>query len=861
MAFTRHLHDMQTPEWEKAYIDYSRLKAALGAIRANTPRRVDLSHSSANHDIDHDHTHHSTSKRKETYYDFNIQAMTSAYLNRENSLGATRSGMSYQETPSFGVRLPGFAIRGTGIDLNKESPQISVPQIIHHSPIVSAFPKDSGASTLSPLAMIRSSLPAAHVKFFDILDAELDKVATFYADKEENMSEYSRVLKRQLRELEKHRQMFYESKAQSSSQSWAKRAYLSVTPVFSSLIRRIVGRNKRPQEPRHSRGVIRSSASYYGAWIMSEAAERGVAKGPEANGSTRPPPKFSYGGKVYPFDPHEYGNAKRRLRKAVIEHYRGLEMLSDYRALNLTGFDKLLRRYGKIAKISILDVYMKEKIEPSAFASDTVVNCMIEETEQLFAAYFEHGNKKKASRLLRFELATKTQHSSMLRTGLCLGITLCATTGGYYFSSQEQTRNSLTSWNIFLFVYSILATPVLLALLIGLNIQVWTLAKINYTFIFKLDARSRLDYHEYFEFPSFLLCTLACAFWLTFAQIGPPMLWPLLWFILTLVFMLNPIHSIMYGNARWWTTKKLAKLGASGVWTIEFVDLWLGDQMCSLVYFFTNMFFVGCFYTHTFPKDLQHAVTQYLSFPVNATLLESSASQTAIQNLNILSSAYNPGAQEAWATCGAGQNWKLYAFIGLLPFIIRFVQCVRRYWDSKLPTQLLNAGKYGAGMVYYIFYFNWRHQENSLTDKSYIYWCLAAVTYSLYGCAWDFFVDWSMCKPYARYPLLRPELGYKTHIPFYYLAMLFNLISRFNWLLYIFCRNLNFEACAFIDAVLEIVRRVVWNFYRLENKHVSNVDMYRATRDVPLPYHFDPRDSEEVNAARLQLKKRMARLS
>ncbi|KAF8558288.1 EXS-domain-containing protein [Imleria badia] len=286
----------------------------------------------------------------------------------------------------------------------------------------------------------------------------------------------------------------------------------------------------------------------------------------------------------------------------------------------------------------------------------------------------------------------------------------------------------------------------------------------------------------------------------------------------------------MQRETRWWTIRKIAKLGISGMWNVEFTDLWLGDQFCSLMYSISNVYFIGCFY----------------------------------RRWSLLSSAYDPLAQEAWSTCGIPRNWGGYYLLGMLPFLARFVQSLRRYRDSKLPGQLANAGKYGMGMVQYFFYCYWRHQG---IGKSYILFCFTATVNSLYGGAWasfltDMAVDWSMCQPYARYPLLRRELVYKSHILFYYFALVSNLSIRFIWLIYIFSGKASIELCTFIAAMLEMLRRVQWNFYRVENKHIINTDEHRVTRELPLPYsfHADPNE-DEAYIARLQLRKRIARLS
>ncbi|KAG6379563.1 hypothetical protein JVT61DRAFT_10065 [Boletus reticuloceps] len=59
------------------------------------------------------------------------------------------------------------------------------------------------------LHIILSNLPAIHLKFFDMLDAELTKVGTFYAEREKQMHEHDKLLRMQLEALGVHREMFY----------------------------------------------------------------------------------------------------------------------------------------------------------------------------------------------------------------------------------------------------------------------------------------------------------------------------------------------------------------------------------------------------------------------------------------------------------------------------------------------------------------------------------------------------------------------------------------------------------------------------------------------------------------------------
>jgi len=105
-------------------------------------------------------------------------------------------------------------------------------------------------------------------------------------------------------------------------------------------------------------------------------------------------------------------------------------------------------------------------------------------------------------------------------------------------------------------------------------------------------------------------------------------------------------------------------------------------------------------------------------------------------------------------------------------------------------------------------------------------------------------MDWSLLRPHADFMFLRDELLYSGYIPFYYLAIITNVLIRFIWIIYIPTRGPNTALRTCIAALLEVLRRCQWNVYRLENEHLGNMDQYRITREVPLPYSFDELNHE-----------------
>ena len=72
---------------------------------------------------------------------------------------------------------------------------------------------------------------------------------------------------------------------------------------------------------------------------------------------------------------------------------------------------------------------------------------------------------------------------------------------------------------------------------------------------------------------------------------------------------------------------------------------------------------------------------------------------------------------------------------------------------------------------------------------------------------------------------------------YYVLAVIEDLIFRSLWTLNISvgeagAQFLQGDILGTVLAVMEVFRRFVWNFFRLENEHLNNVGEFRAVRDI-----------------------------
>jgi hypothetical protein len=152
--------------------------------------------------------------------------------------------------------------------------------------------------------------------------------------------------------------------------------------------------------------------------------------------------------------------------------------------------------------------------------------------------------------------------------------------------------------------------------------------------------------------------------------------------------------------------------------------------------------------------------------------------------------------------------------------------------SKKIFPSIINAGKYLFAILVAItsfFAINYKLFNN--------FWWLFALISTIYSTSWDLKMDFGFLQAGDSYPL-RDKLSYKNKY-FYYFVMAANLFLRFMWVLtvspdvvYKFIRP---EFFLFIIYLMEVLRRGMWNFIRVEYKHIEICKEFKVSLDVELP--------------------------
>ncbi|KAL8038585.1 hypothetical protein ABFX02_11G117300 [Erythranthe guttata] len=506
------------------------------------------------------------------------------------------------------------------------------------------------------------------------------------------------------------------------------------------------------------------------------------------------------------FSKDELRKAEEKLKRAFVEFHHKLRLLKSYCLMNTLAFTKIMKKYDKTTSRNASTSYLA-MVDQSFLGSSDEVNSLIKRLEASFIKHFTNGNRRKGMKFLR-PIDKKEKHLTSFSTGLFAGCSI-ALIGGISVSLHarelldHEGRGQYMD-NIFP-LYSFFAYIFLHMVMYGANTYFWRRFRVNYPFIFGFKQGTELGFREILLLASGISVLTFSAVLSTLDMDMDPEtqsfrtiaeLVPLILVAVVLVITFCPLN-IIYRSSRFFLIRSAWRCICAPLYKVAFVDFFLADQLTSQIQAIRSLQFYICYYGW---GDFKRRSNKCLE---NETYQH------------------------------------FYIIVAIIPFWLRFLQCIRRLVEERNAMQGLNGLKYFSTVIALVMrtMFELRRQT---------FWRVMAASTSgittIYNTYWDIVMDWGLFQRKSKNNFLRNKLliQYKS---VYYVAIVVNILLRLVWMQLVLDFNelpfLHRRAMVTVVACLEILRRGIWNFFRLENEHFNNVGNYRAFNPVALPFYYE----------------------
>ncbi|KAH7858539.1 hypothetical protein Vadar_025108 [Vaccinium darrowii] len=505
---------------------------------------------------------------------------------------------------------------------------------------------------------------------------------------------------------------------------------------------------------------------------------------------------------------------EEQLKRAFIEFYQKLRLLKNFSFLNVLAFSKIMKKYDKITSRNASKSYMK-MVENSYLDNSDGVTKLMDRVEATFIKHFSNSNRGKGMNILRPKVKIE-RHRITFSLGFMFGCTVALILTVFLITRARHLQNHPKRkqyMETMLPLYSFFGYLALHMFMYAANIYFWRRYRVNYAFIFGFKEGTELGYQEVFLL-TFCVTVLATAAGL--ANLDMEMdpqtldykditeLVPLGLLMLLLGVLLCPLN-IIYRSNRFFLLTCLFHCLCAPLYKVTLPDFFLGDQLTSQVQALRSLQFYICYYGRGDYKQRQN-------------------------------------------TCTDLATYKTFLFIvAALPYLGRLLQCLRRLYDERDIMQGLNGLKYFSTIVAVSMRTASTLSGTSRTTSWNILAWIASIIAAIASTYWDLVIDWGLLQKNSKNRWLRDKL-LVPHKSVYFTAMVLNVLLRFVWMQMVMkveIPSLNRQTVMAIVALLEIIRRGIWNFFRLENEHLNNVGKYRAFKSVPLPFNYDEDDSKD----------------
>jgi hypothetical protein len=502
-------------------------------------------------------------------------------------------------------------------------------------------------------------------------------------------------------------------------------------------------------------------------------------------------------------------NFKDNLEIGLKELYKEVILMRQFVELNIKAKLKIMKKYQKFTK------FCKRPLEVAKIIDDFIANKtklkdplkliseIQSELEKIFYNNFFDKYSFHAGKILKdyinpiYFTQTQSFYFGFSCGILCILLFLCVLIGNYFNIDMDDDAEFKSIFPIF---RGFLIICIYLWLL-GLNVYAWNKANINYylCFSFKNHYSDVISIcRRAATFTSLLVLMILCYMILRtkililseLISFIPLEFTPLICWIFLIIYLFFPFDFFnLPGRIYLFTI--LIESCSSIFMKLDFRHIWFTDQLTSMIGPLRDIEYSVCYYTH-----------------------------------------WSNTFEERKLLCSGKRTLTL--LIAIFPHILRTLQCFRAMYDSKkFFPQIINSGKYLTAILVAITSF---FASNYLLFNN-IWWLFALIS-TIYSFIWDLKMDFGFLEHGPNYPL-REKLSYKNKF-FYYMCCIVNLFLRFMWILTvspeIVYRFIRPEFFSFIIYSFEVFRRGMWNFIRVEFKHIEICKEFRVTLDIELPF-------------------------
>ncbi|XP_031117250.1 phosphate transporter PHO1 homolog 3-like [Ipomoea triloba] len=494
----------------------------------------------------------------------------------------------------------------------------------------------------------------------------------------------------------------------------------------------------------------------------------------------------------------ELRKAEERLRKAFMEFYGKLRLLKSYCFLNTLAFSKIMKKYDKITSRKASRSYL-EMVDKSYLGSSDEVSRLMERTEATFIKHFANGNRRKGMSVLRPHVK-REKHRITFFLGLFSGCSIALVAAiivSIHARNLLQHKGSDQFMENIFPLYSLFVFIVLHMIMYAGDIYFWRRYRINYPFIFGFKQGSELGYREVLLLASgiFVLALAAVLSHLDMEMDPVTRSYkvltesvPLILISVLLIITFCPLN-IVYRSSRFFLIRCAWHCICAPLFKVTLPDFFLADQLTSQVQ-------AICYYG-------------WGNFR---------------QRIN---------------KCQDSDVYEIfYMIVAAIPFVVRLLQCLRRLFEEKDNSQGLNGLKYFTTVAALVL--RTLYELKKGTTLKVLAAVFSGIT-TITNTYWDIVRDWGLLQRNSKNPWLRDKLLVPNKAV-YFVAIVVNIILRLVWMQMFLDFSDSFlhrKAIVAIVACLEIIRRGIWNFFRLENEHLNNVGKYRAVKSVPLPFNHE----------------------